>query len=224
MNSSIPAAFIFDLDGTLADSMPYHVRAWAQLSDDLGLGLSEVEVFARVFGISTREVARGLFGDRLPAAEQQRLGERKEAIFRAMYGPQMQAIPGALAFVRAAHARGIRLAIATGAGDVNTDFIVNTLGIRACFGVMVTADDVTRGKPHPEPFLTAAARLGVPPARCLVFEDAPAGLESAHGAGMHAVALTTTHPAAELSRYPAAALTVADFRALTVDDALALLA
>ncbi|MBI5879348.1 MAG: beta-phosphoglucomutase family hydrolase [Chloroflexi bacterium] len=217
------AAFIFDLDGTLVDSMPYHVRAWAQLSDELGLGLSEAEVFARVFGISTREVARGLFGDRLSDAEQVRLGERKEAIFRAIYGPQMQAIPGALDFVRAAHARGIPLAIATGAGTLNTDFIVDTLGIRDCFGALVTADDVTHGKPHPEPFLAAAQRLGVPPARCLVFEDAPAGLASAQAAGMRAVALTTTHPAVELARFPAMARTAADFRGLSITDALALL-
>src|SRR5512143_3467838 len=90
MNADPLAAFIFDLDGTLVDSMPYHVLAWAQLSDELGLGLSEAEVSARVFGISTREVARSLFGGHLPDAEQVRLGERKEAIFRAIYGPRMK--------------------------------------------------------------------------------------------------------------------------------------
>lgn len=224
MNSGSVAAFIFDLDGTLVDSMPYHVLAWAQLSDELGLGLSEAEVSARVFGISTREVARSLFGGHLPDAEQVRLGERKEAIFRAIYGPRMKPIPGALEFLQAAHARGIRLAIATGAGAVNTNFIVDRLGIRGCIGAFVTADDVTHGKPDPEPFLMAAARLGVRAARCLAFEDAPAGLESAHKAGMRAVALTTSYPAAELARHAPAALTIPDFHALTVDGALALLA
>jgi beta-phosphoglucomutase family hydrolase len=224
MNPNSLSAFIFDMDGTLVDSMPFHVIAWTQLSDELGLGLSEAEVFARVFGVSTREVARSLFGGRLPDAEQVRLGERKEAIFREIYGPRMQEIPGALQFVRAAHARGIRLAIATGASAVNTDFIVDALGIRSCFAAIVTVDDVAHDKPDPAPFQTAAERLGVPPARCLAFEDAPAGLESAQRAGMRAVALTTTHGAAELSSHASVARTVPDFRALSIDDALALIA
>ena len=95
-------------------------------------------------------------------------------------------------FLQQARAAGMRLGVATAADLVNAAFVLEGIGLRQVFDVIVTADDITRGKPDPEIFLLAAQRLGVPPGRCLVFEDAPMGIEAARRAGMLAVALTTS--------------------------------
>jgi HAD superfamily hydrolase (TIGR01509 family) len=111
----------------------------------------------------------------------------------------LQLLPGLTEFLAAAHARGIALAIGSAAIPFNIDFVVDGLELRSYFPTIVSADDVTLSKPHPETFLKAAQLLGVAPADCLVFEDVPKGVEAAARAGMDAVVLTTTHPASDFA-------------------------
>lgn len=139
---------------------------------------------------------------------------KKEIMYREEFKPHMKAVPGLELFLKRAWHHGIPLALATSAGRENADFVLEGLSIARYFPVMVCAEDVHHGKPDPEIFLTAASRLGADPATCLVFEDAPYGLEAARRAGMQAVALTTTFPAERLAHLPNVLQVVPDYTSL----------
>lgn len=146
------------------------------------------------------EVLERVFGaERFTAEEVQQLSLAKEARYQDEFRPHLRLLPGLAEFLAAAHARGIALAIGSAAIPFNIDFVVDGLELRSYFPTIVSADDVTLSKPHPETFLKAAELLGVAPADCLVFEDVPKGVEAAARAGMAAVVLTTTHPATDFT-------------------------
>ncbi|RZK62795.1 MAG: HAD family phosphatase [Hymenobacter sp.] len=196
-------AFIFDLNGTMVHDMDYHTRAWQHLfNHELGGHFSYDEVKPQMYGKNQEVLARVFGPDRFTPAEAQRLSLAKEARYQAEFQPHLHLLPGLAGFLAAAHARGIALAIGSAAIPFNIDFVVDGLGLRPYFPVIVSADDVTLSKPHPETFLRAAQLLGVAPAECLVFEDVPKGVEAAARAGMGAVVLTTTHPASDFADLP----------------------
>ena len=192
------AAFLFDMDGTMVDSMPWHARSWDEFVQRQGLPPLDADFFHRTSGQTAVEVMRGLLGDR-PAAELQELVDLKETIYREMFAPHFREVPGFLAFARAAREAGVRIACAT-AGDADSiAFVHGNLGCEGIFDAVVGAHDVKRGKPSPDLFLLAAELMGADPAECLVFEDAPHGIEAARRAGMKAVAIATTLPLDELT-------------------------
>jgi beta-phosphoglucomutase family hydrolase len=190
-------AFIFDMDGTMVDSMPWHVRSWGEFGREVGAPPPGDDFFHRTTGMTGVEVMRVYVGER-PAAELQAMVERKEAIYRELFAASFCEVPGFRAFARAARAAGARLAVATAGDADNIAFVLDNLGCHGWFDAVVGAHDVERGKPHPDLFLLAAERMGVDPAECLVFEDAPHGIEAARRAGMKAVAIATTMHADEL--------------------------
>jgi beta-phosphoglucomutase len=192
-------AVIWDLDGVLVDSTEGHFVAWQRLFAEEGLQMDRAE-FLRTFGQRNDSVLRAALGPDLPAARLRDLGERKEAYFRSLVPQLVRPVPGALALLSALRAAGARQAIGSSAPRANLETILSAWGISTLFGATVTAEDVSRGKPAPDVFLTAAARLRVSPARCLVLEDAPPGVEAARAAGMRCVAVTTTRPATDLQR------------------------
>ncbi|QIX61760.1 HAD family phosphatase [Hymenobacter sp. BT18] len=196
-------AFIFDLNGTMIHDMDYHTQAWQQLlNDELGSGLTWEEVKPQMYG-KNQEVLGRLFGpDRFTAEEMDRLALAKEKRYQQAYRPHLALLPGLGEFLEKAHQRGIPMAIASAAIPFNIDFVLDNLNIRHYFQAVVSADDVTFSKPHPETFLKAAAQLQIAPAECLVFEDVPKGVEAAQRAGMPAVVLTTTHQAQEFELLP----------------------
>ena len=202
---------VFDLDGTLVDNMRWHARAWTALlrahSDDARSdGELELFVYAHA-GMKNEELIPLLLpGARDVAA----LSAEKEALYRKLYAPSLEPLPGLLPLLEALQARGVLLAVASAAPLPNRDLVLDGLQLRARFAATVGAEHVRRGKPAPDIFLEAARQLALAPADCIAFEDAPKGVEAAVAAGMRCAAVTTTASAADL-RLAGAHWIAADF-------------
>ncbi|MFF5567305.1 HAD family hydrolase [Streptomyces sp. NPDC012623] len=196
-------ALLFDNDGTLVSSLASVTRCWTRWAREYGV---TAEAFARV-GLHGRPAAE-IAADLLPADRVDEAVARIEQLEVDDVAGGVVLLPGTAELLAAVPAE--RWAVVTSATRRLAEARLAAVGLRP--GTMVAADDITRGKPDPEPYLLGAARLGVDPARCVVFEDAPAGLASARAAGMRTVALATTHDRAELE----ADLVVPDLSALSV--------
>ena len=196
-------AFIFDLNGTMIDDMAFHVKAWYHLlNDELGAGLSEEQVKVQMYGKNS-EVMDRIFGKgHFSVEEADRLSLEKEKKYQAAYLPHLKLIEGLGDFLEAARQRHIPMAIGSAAIPFNIDFVLDNLHLRKYFSAIVSANDVEYSKPDPETYLKAAALLHTAPQHCLVFEDAPKGVEAAFNAGMQSVVLTTTHEKDEFLQYP----------------------
>ena len=196
-------AFLFDLNGTMIDDMEYHVTAWSDiLNNDLNAGLSHPQVKEQMYGKNS-EVLNRIFGaGKFTDERMQELSVEKERRYQRAYLPELKLIAGLQAFMNRARDSKIAMAIGSAAITFNIDFVLDNLQIRDYFAAIVSADDVAISKPHPETYLKAAALLGVPPGACIVFEDAPKGVEAALNAGMKAVVLTTMHTKEEFAAYP----------------------
>lgn len=190
-------AYIFDMDGTLVNNCAYHVLAWQAFSRKYGNELTEKEILDWM-GAQGAFYVEKIFGRELPADEVRRLCAEKEAIYREIYRPEMP--EGLREWLDDAHRRGVKCAVATGGPKANVDFILDTLSLRGDFEIIVDATMYTRSKPAPDCFLSAAEKLGVRPADCLVFEDASNGINAAHAAGMKCIAITFTHPRGYLEK------------------------
>jgi len=193
-----PQAVIWDMDGVIADTAACHLQAWQRLWAEQGIAFTD-EQFRRTFGQRTAEIIRGLLGPDVPDEEVCALGERKEAYCRELLRRQVHALPGVRELLAALEQAGFRQALASSAPLKNVALILETLDIGRYFAAVVSEADVTLGKPDPQIFLLAAARLGVAPRRCLVIEDAVAGVQAATAAGMRCLAVTTTNPGAHLT-------------------------
>ncbi|GAB2942081.1 beta-phosphoglucomutase family hydrolase [Hymenobacter coalescens] len=196
-------AFIFDLNGTMIHDMEFHTQAWQQLlNEDLGGSFSWEQVKPQMYGKNQEVLVRMFGAARFTAQEMERLSVEKERRYQQAFRPHLALLPGLDEFLARAYQQGIPMAIGSAAIPFNIDFVLDNLGIRRYFQAIVSADDVTLSKPHPETFLKAAEQLGVAPADCLVFEDVPKGAEAARNAGMRCVILTTTHQEPEFAGLP----------------------
>jgi beta-phosphoglucomutase len=204
---------IFDMDGVLVDNLEYHRRAWQQLGREQGRNLSR-ESIRRVFGQRNDEMIRSLFGSPLPREVLALYATRKEEIYRALMAPELTPVPGLPRLLSELRETGMKSAVATSGPRENADLVLDGLDLRRYFDAVVTGDDVSRSKPHPDIFLLAARRLGLAPEQCVVFEDSSSGIEAAARAGCECIALATTHPASELRSYQTA-LVVPDFTTLS---------
>lgn len=174
-------AYLFDLDGTIADSMPLHYRGWKQAVEEHG-GQFPIDLFYAWAGTPlprTVELLNERFGLSMPVMD---VVQRKESLYLSQL-PVLEPIAAVVHHIHASHGT-IPFAIVSGSPRTSIVGTLTQLGLLERFPVLVGAEDYTHGKPHPEPFLTAAARLGVPPADCLVFEDADTGIAAAIAAGM----------------------------------------
>jgi beta-phosphoglucomutase len=188
----IPRGAVFDLDGTLVDNMPIHAAAFSIFASRHGLPPLRPEDRARQDGKRNRDIFPALFGRHLEEDALRAYADEKEEIYRELSQGQLVPLRGLERLLSALEARGIGVALATSAPELNVRHSLDELGLTA-FGVRVARSDlVPRGKPHPDVFLAAAAMLGVPPEACVAFEDAPIGVSAAHAAGMTCVALATT--------------------------------
>jgi beta-phosphoglucomutase family hydrolase len=194
-------AFIFDMDGTIVDNMAFHTRAWLTFLQQRGHEVDADAFFLATAGRQGHEIIRSYLGDHLGDAEMRELSLEKDALYRELYAPHLATLPGFDAFIAAAQRGGITLAVGTAAPTPNVVFTLDGLDLRRHFDAVVGAADVLHGKPHPDVFLEAARRIDIAPEQCIVFEDAPLGVEAARRAGMRAVVLTTTLPASAFAQF-----------------------
>jgi beta-phosphoglucomutase len=206
-------AFIFDMDGVLCDTMPYHLEAWAQY----------VQTVPELVSITRAQLAQmggkrnsELLSELLPTAQSdvdvQRWGAEKEALYRTLIQNDIQWLPGLVPFLEQAGASGLKVGLGTSACRENVELLLNHENLGRFFQSQVMEADVIRGKPDPQCYLLVAERLGVEPARCLVFEDAIAGVQAACRAGMTCWGVLTLHSEAEL-RAVGASHCIQDFTA-----------
>lgn len=192
MNNYEKRAFIFDMDGTLVDNMRFHTEAWGQMLAENNVKMNAHDFLVKTAGKTNREIMPTVFGD-ISDERIAELGERKETLYRELFQAQRKTVDGALEFLEAAQKSGVRMAVATAAPVGNVEFILDGLDLRRFFQAVVTAADVSRGKPDPEIFLKSAEKLGVEPRNCIVFEDAIGGFEAAHRAGMRSIGIATVN-------------------------------
>jgi HAD superfamily hydrolase (TIGR01509 family) len=204
---------VFDMDGVLVNNSRFHREAWRRLAREEGFALTDPEFWRQAIGRPVDEAIPRILGRLVPPEEADRLARRKTALYHELADGHAEPVPGVVEFVRALAVAGVPRALATSAVADSAARILEGLGLAGAFTVQVTTGHVRRGKPDPEVYLTAAARLGVPPAACVVFEDAVVGVEAARRAGMAVVGLTTAHADAEL-REAGAAWTAPDFTGL----------
>ncbi len=182
---------IFDVDGVLVDSYAAHFESWRRLGRELGFAMTE-DQFVATFGRTSREIIREFWPNLATSIERVRqLDDRKETLFRAIIDEHFPAMDGAVESIDALSAAGFRLAVGSSGPPENVNLVLEKLARRDKFTGVVTGRDVTRGKPDPQVFELAAERLGLPPSRCLVVEDAPAGMAAAKAAGAKCLGLAS---------------------------------
>ena len=211
-----PEAFLFDLNGTMVDDMSFHFDVWYDIIvNDLGANMSREEVKGHMYGKSQELLVRIFGDDRFSSEQLDQISLDKERRYQRLYRPHLDLIPGLFAFLENAWDQKIKMAIGSAAITFNIDFVIDNLKIRHYFDSIVSADDVIRSKPDPETYLRAAHALDVAPSSCIVFEDAPKGVEAARNAGMQAVVLTTMHQREEFEQYDNISLFIDDYTGLT---------
>jgi len=215
-NSRLPSALIFDMDGVLVDSNPFHVQKWIEFLHERGIPYNAEDLPKQILGSRNDTALRRFFGRDLPKGEIEKLSEDLEARFRAAFRPHAQPLLGLKTLMDECRAEGIPLAVASSAMTKNVDFVVDTLKLRSYFASIVTGDDVSRPKPDPEIYIQAAERLTLAPAKCVAFEDSFVGIESAKRASMKCVAIASTFPAEELRSQTQADLVVKNFEELSL--------
>lgn len=189
----------WDLDGTLVDTQMNHYVAWRALMQKHGRNLTHDE-FLPTFGRGNDDVLMNDLDFSGDAEQIAMLSERKEELFRtSLERDGINALPGARELVEHLHTLGVRQAIASSAPPANIDLMLRLLGLRDRFSVVVSGEEVTLGKPAPDIFLRAAARLMLPAARIVVLEDAPAGVAAGKAAGSHVIAIVAAFTAESLS-------------------------
>ncbi|OGD18396.1 MAG: hypothetical protein A2W03_06715 [Candidatus Aminicenantes bacterium RBG_16_63_16] len=205
-------AAIFDMDGVIADNMTYHTKAWEKFLQKYSPGLKIGDVSSK-YGMTNSDLMGFVLSRKLTPAEVERYGEEKERYYRDLYAADMSPLPGLVEFLREMKAAGMRAVVATSAPRSNVEFLVDGLKLRPLFDAVIHAGHVTRGKPDPEIYLTAASRAGCRPDACVVFEDAMAGIEAARRAAMTVIGVATTFPPEQLA---GARLVIKDFREISV--------
>jgi len=185
-------AVLWDLDGTLVDSAEFHWRSWRDTLAAEGHPIT-YQQFLDSFGQKNDRILPLWMGADTPPERMTRIGDAKEAEYRRLAQTHgLTSLPGGAEWLRRLHARGWRQAIASSAPRQNVEVMLRALGVDQELDAIVAAEDVTAGKPDPQVFLAAASRLGVPPERCVVVEDAAVGVEAARRAGMKAIGVNRT--------------------------------
>jgi len=216
-----PKAFLFDLNGTMINDMEFHIQAWFNiLNDDLGAGLTYEQVRSHMYGKNDELFIRVFGSDRFSLEEMKAHGIEKERRYQAAYLPQLKLIDGLDTFLAKAKENNIQMAIGSAAIPFNINFVLDNLNLRHYFKAVVSADDVAISKPHPETYLKCAELLGIAPEDCLVFEDAPKGVEAAQKAGMKSIAITTLHSKHEFDAYDNILFFVEDYNDKALQDLL----
>lgn len=191
-----PRAVLWDLDGTLADSEEYHWLSWRDAMRAEGVELT-YDRFLASFGQRNDRILGAWLGEAADATRIRRIGDWKEAEYRRLAEARgLTPLAGAREWVERLRRDGWKQAIASSAPRLNVETMLHVLKFDGLIDAMVSADEVKKGKPDPDVFLAAAAAVSVPPSRCVVVEDAPAGVEAGRRAGMKTVGVNAKSPLA----------------------------
>ena len=212
MPETTPYALIFDMDGVIIDNTAAQARAFQLLFRDLGLTTNARRLLRRLNGMPAGEILQNVFTNPVPKKKLAEYAAQRELLYRVLYWNKRRELPGLRGFLQAARAAGFRTALGTGSGSDTIAYILDHLDLRRYFDVVVGKDDVTQGKPHADTYTTTARKLGIPPARCLVFEDALLGEQAAYRAGMRCIGVSTTLRPAD---FQAPLTVIPDFTHLT---------
>jgi len=184
---------IWDMDGVIADTAPFHLSAWQKVFQERGVKFTK-EDFRHSFGQRNDTIIRKTLGEETSQEEIDAISGKKEASFRRRIRRNLKPLPGVIKLITSLEEQGFKMALASSAPIENIQLLNTGLGIDNYFQTIISDKDVTEGKPSPQGFLLAAQRLGVEPRNCVVIEDAVAGVTAAKRAGMHCLAITNTHP------------------------------
>jgi beta-phosphoglucomutase len=188
------AGVVFDMDGTLLDNMPFHEEAFNTFAARHGLPALTLETRKWMDGKRNRDIFPYLFTRTLTPADVEQLADEKESLYRTLSKGRLAALPGLDRLLARLASRGIPVSLATSAPRANVVHTLAELGLSTRLATVARSDDVAHGKPFPDVFLEAARLMGVPPERCLAFEDAPAGIIAARTAGMLCIGVSTSYP------------------------------
>jgi len=191
-------AFLFDMDGVIVDSNPYHKISLIQFVRQYGFDFTEQQLKEKVFGRTNGEWLTNLFGP-MPRTRLREMGEEKEKLFRELFGKDIKPVPGLISFLEKLDQLNIPRAIGTSAPASNVEFTLEGTGTRRFFKTILDDSFITHSKPNPEIYIKAAAALNMAPEKCIVIEDSLSGLEAGRAAGCKIVGITTTHSAEELA-------------------------
>ena len=195
-----PKAVIFDMDGTLIDNYPFHLKAWGLICEKYGAPRSQEEIIRDLHGTNF-EVCKNFFGDHITYEESERIGDEKEALYREIYKPHIQPVDGLPELLEALKQRNIPMAVGTMGNKANADFTLDTLDIRHYFSAVHTAEDVSKGKPDPEIFTTCLKSLktgALELEELWIFEDTSSGIMAAKNAGGSPIGVLTSKSEEEL--------------------------
>jgi len=202
-------ALVFDFDGVVIDSEPVHLRCFQQILAGEGIALADRDYWEKYLGFDDHDcfaAAAAAAGRKLAEPRIAELTAAKSRLIRRAFAEDVQPLPGAVELIRSAADAGVPVAVCSGALRDEIALAARTVGVADCFGAVVAAEDVRRGKPDPEGYALALRRLGeatgtaVRAARSLAVEDSPAGIDAARAAGMNALAVTNSYPADRLAR------------------------
>jgi beta-phosphoglucomutase len=213
-------AFLFDLDGTLIDTMPWHFKTWQLVVKELGSPLEGEVLMNQLYGNGAELMHRLIPGRSFTEEEAKEIVDAKEEHYRQLFGNQITVLEGAREFLEQALQQKIPMGIGTASNQANIDFALEKLDLRRYLSAIVGADDVQLSKPHPETWLKLADALQAPPEQCIVFEDAPKGVEAAQKAGMKAIAITGHFAANDFDGYPNILKIVPSLSALHINELL----
>jgi beta-phosphoglucomutase len=213
-------AFLFDLDGTLIDTMHWHFVTWQVVVEELGSELKGDALMKELYGNGAELMHRLVPHKTFTEEEARRIVDDKEARYRNLYGQNITVLEGAREFLEEAQHHQIPMGIGTASNQANIDFALDFLDLRKYLNAIVGADDVEFSKPHPETWLKLAEALNTDPAHCIVFEDAPKGVEAAQKAGMKAVAITGHYSANDFNGYENILQIVPSLSALKMSELL----
>jgi HAD superfamily hydrolase (TIGR01509 family) len=206
-------ALIFDMDGVIVDNTLIQARAFQLLFRDQDVDADAAQLLRRLNGAPASEILKEAFAKKpQPDEKLESFAEQREFLYRTLYWDDRQPLPGLVEFLEAARASGLKIGLGSGSGQESIGYILDGLNLRRFFDVVISKDDVDKGKPHGDTYSVTAEKLGVAPAQCVVFEDAVLGEQSAYRAGIPCVAVASTLPGRD---FQAPLLVIRDFTELT---------
>lgn len=202
------SAILFDLDGTLVNTDPLHFLTWQEVLTKFGMSIDHVWYNKHISGRTNEEIVKDIL-PQLSLAEGLELAEAKEASFREL-GNKLEPLTGLLILLNWTITKGLKKAIVSNAPRENANFMLEALQLKETFPIVILAEDATKGKPDPAPYLLALKRLNIPSNEAIVFEDSPSGIRAAVAAGIYTIGVASSHNPEHLTQL-GAKMVIKDF-------------